>query len=294
MGQTRFSAGATITDADIDRIENLRLEIQRLYAQHDYANAEPVYRRYVAAIERVAPTDTRLAMALQNYGELLRKLHKDTEAAAAEARASAILSSGEGAVLPYALKDWRLGMTLDDFTKLAPPGDPAKIKNVCSCDAGQEVEVLNDEDKSAKIIQCGYWQKGLKDVVGDPFKISVAHIDCSPDFRFVEDGGAYRLFEINVPFFSSDYQAMKRALIEKYGDPKLTKVTKVKTEMGNIFPLTDLIWDNGVSRIKLTNADGSNLGRAKLRYIHRQLYLAYANRINAQRESPTRQAAEDL
>jgi hypothetical protein len=102
------------------------------------------------------------------------------------------------------------------------------------------------------------------------------------------------LYEISIGFFSSNFVDFQRALTAKYGEPTDTKTSKVRTEEGHVFPLTNVIWDNGVSRIKLTNADGDNFGRAKLRFIHRQLFLSYARRVNDARDSKVRRASEDL
>jgi hypothetical protein len=68
----------------------------------------------------------------------------------------------------------------------------------------------------------------------------------------------------------------------------------MRTEMGNNFRLTNLIWDNGVSRIRLSNADGTNTGIAKLVYSHRQLFLSYAQRVNEHRQIPAKRAEKDL
>ena len=296
----QFAPRATTTGPsplDVKQIESFRTAIENCFHQKDYAAAEPIYTQYVALLEKVAPNNEALATALQNYSELLRKLHKEDRAIDAEKQAHAILTHLEGHGMAYGLKEYRLGMSLDDFTKLAPPGlEPTKLKVVCSCDAGQTVEVVNDADKAANIIQCGLWQKGpgATDMVTDPQPITVAGIKCNPDFKFIQDDGVYKLFEISIPFYSSNFADMKSALVAKYGEPASQKVEKMRTEMGNIFPLTNLIWDNGVSKIRLSNADGNNLGRAKLRYLHRVLFLAFSKRINESRHAPVQQASDDL
>jgi hypothetical protein len=131
-------------------------------------------------------------------------------------------------------------------------------------------------------------------MVTDPQPITVAGIQCTPDFKFIQDEGIYRLFEISVAFYSSNFTSMKSALVAKYGEPTSQKVEKMRTEMGNIFPLTNLIWENGVSSIWLSNADGNNVGRAKLRYLHRVLFLTYAKRINESKQVPVQHASDDL
>jgi hypothetical protein len=196
----------------------------------------------------------------------------------------------------FSLKEFKLGMSLDDFSKMAGPigAEPGKVKAVCSCEANQNVENLNAEDQAAKIIQCGFWNKVGDKLEGGPYRMTVAGIQCSPDFRFIEDNGVYRLFEISIAFYSSNFKDMQAALTQKYGPPASEKSLKMTTEMGNIHKATNLIWDNGISRIRLTNVDGNNIGRARMRYIHYRLAAAYNSRVNQNRADPNRRASDDL
>lgn len=199
-------------------------------------------------------------------------------------------------VIAYGLKEFRLGMSLDDFTKSSGPGgsDPLKVKAICSCEANQSIEIVTEEDHMAKVVQCGFWNKQGEQVNAGPYRMTVAGVQCSPDFRFIEDGGVYRLYEISIAFYSSNFKDMEAALVAKYGPPSAEKQEKMKTEMGNLHRVTNLIWDNGVSRIRLSSVDGNNTGRAKLRYIHERLAVAYASRVNDHRSAPTRRASDDL
>jgi hypothetical protein len=284
-----------VSPEEIRRIETLRQDIERAFGSKNYAEAEPFYSQYVAALEKVGIDDSRLATALQNYAALLRKLKKDAEAQTVEIKANAILTRSGAAQLTYGLKEYRLGMSLDEWARLQPPGgDVKKVKGICSCDAGQTVEPLSDDDKRAKVVQCGFWELGPDGSVKGPHSLTVANIQCEPDFRFVEDDGVYRLYEISIAFYNSNFDTIRKALVEKYGEPSGREVEKLKTDMGNNYPLTNLIWDNGVSKIRLTNAEGTNTGRAKLRYIHRVLFLAYAKRVNEVKDTPGKQAATDL
>lgn len=281
---------------DIRRIEALRASIERYFTAKSYVEAEPLYTQYVGLLEKVGADDSQVASAFQNYAQLLRKLNKDEDANAAEIKANAILTRSGVERQAFGLKEYKLGMTLDDFAKIAPPGtDPKKVKSVCSCDAGQSVESVTPEDKDAKVIKCGFWNLAPDGTIAHkPHALSVANIECEPDFRFVETDGVYRLYEISIAFYNSDFDKIKKALIGKYGEPTGQEVEKLRTEMGRIYPLTNLIWDNGVSKIRLANAEGTNTGRAKLRYIHRQLFLAYAKRVTDAKDSSGKQAATDL
>jgi tetratricopeptide (TPR) repeat protein len=277
--------------AEIDR---QRAAIERLYAKGDYVAAEPIYNNYVQLMEKVAPDDARLAYALLNYGDLLERLHKYNESSIVVGRAQEILARHDLQAMPYALKQWKLGMTLDEFAKLPPPDAAGKVKSICSCDAGQTLEQTSAEDKATEVVQCGYWAVSDKAGMTVPYKMTVAGIECRPDFKFIRDDKAYRLFEISLSFFGSNFENMKQALVSRYDKPQEETVENMKTEMGNIFPLSNLIWDNGVSKIKLTNADGTNVGLAKLRFVHRQLMLVCAKRQSEQTSMPVQRAGQDL
>lgn len=289
------SSTRAATAEDLRQIDQYSQQIESLYKAKNYADAEPLYLRYITTLERIAPQSSAYTSALQNYADLLRKLGKEAEAGAIEVKATALITRSQKGDVTYGLKEYRLGMSLDDFAKLGVPAgaDANLVKSICSCDANQNAEILTKSDRDANVIQCGFWQKGKGDV-NVPFKITVAGFQCAPDFRFIQENGIFRLYEINVSLYSSNYGDMKRALEGKYGQPAQTQVEKMKTEMGNIFPVTNLIWDNGISRIKLTNADGTNLGRARLRFVHRQLFLSYAKRVNDAGDSAVKRASDDL
>jgi hypothetical protein len=296
LRSTPFSTPGA-NQSDLIEIERLRLQIEILYKKYDYASAEPLYRAYVALIERVAPDDARLASALQNYADLLQKLHKNSEAAAMIGKAQMVLSRLQSDARPFGFKQYKLGMTLDEFTHLPSPGINTQVKSICSCDEGQALEVLTPEDKVARIVQCGFWL-GEKSQAGKPYRMTVADIECRPDFKFIQgdekSDDPLRLFEISLTFFRSYFDNMKEALIAHYGKPKELRTPYLRTEMGNNFQVQDLIWDNGISKIRLTNVDGTDLTRAKLRFIHKQLSLIYAKRISDEKSLPLKRAEEDL
>jgi tetratricopeptide (TPR) repeat protein len=69
--------------------------INNLAALHDsqgkYDQAEPLYQRALAIFEKVlGPEHSKVAIALENYAFLLRKMRRKTEAAKVENRAKAI------------------------------------------------------------------------------------------------------------------------------------------------------------------------------------------------------------
>ncbi len=60
-------------------------------AQGKYADAEPLYKRALAIVEKaLGPEHPHVATSLENYAALLRKTGRGHEAAKMEARAKAI------------------------------------------------------------------------------------------------------------------------------------------------------------------------------------------------------------
>ena len=60
-------------------------------AQGNYAQAEPLYKRSLAIVEKaLGPEHPDVATALENYADLLRKTKREAEAENLEARAKAI------------------------------------------------------------------------------------------------------------------------------------------------------------------------------------------------------------
>ena len=60
-------------------------------AQGKYVEAEPLLKRSLAIREKaLGPEHPDVAQALENYGDLLRKMDRDAEAEKMEARAQAI------------------------------------------------------------------------------------------------------------------------------------------------------------------------------------------------------------
>ena len=60
-------------------------------AQGQYAEAEPLFRRSLAIMEKaLGPEHPHVAACLENYAGLLRKTNRQSEAAKLEARAKAI------------------------------------------------------------------------------------------------------------------------------------------------------------------------------------------------------------
>lgn len=198
--------------------------------------------------------------------------------------------------IAYSLKEWKLGMSLDDFTRLPlPVGADAKlVKAVCSCDANQTLEVATEDERRAKTIVCAFWSKPSDLVGAAAYRMTVAGVECSPDFRFIEDGGVYKLMEISITFYSSNYKKMQDALTAKYGNPIAARKEKITTGEGNLFESHYLIWDNGVSRIRLTDVDGNNTTRAKLRFLQLRLISAYNARLDQNQAAPTKRASDDL
>lgn len=287
-GQRRASM---LTD-DTTALESYRLLINRYVRENKLGEVEPYYKSYIQLLEKTRADKAQIAGALQRYSELLKKLGRIPESKAAEIKAHGLLT-GEDVRDSYSLKEYQLGMSLDDFVRLPPPVSAAgPVKAVCSCDAGQKVEILTPEDENAGIVLCGYWVAAGPLLT--PHKMTIANIECVPDFRFIMDKGVYRLMEITTSFYSSYFPNMKTALQGKFGTPATNAVNKRRTETGNIFPETMIEWDNGISKIRLRNIDGLTFDKARLRFVHKPLHQIWSKAVQTNQEQPKTNSIGDL
>lgn len=262
-----------------------------------YAEAEPAYIQYLTLLQKSGADDAKLAFEFHNYAELLKKLSMFDQARKAESRAESFRIR---ALRPpvYAFKQYPLGITLGDFCKLPPPPDPegkgAKLKMVCSCDQGQTVERLTPEDKAAGVIVCGLWKEiGTPPVLHSAY-LPVGNTHCTPDFRFINDKGTYRLFEITMSFYSSSYDRFFEALEAKYGAPCDKETEKIQSESFKMWHDERFMWNNRVSTIVLAKMDNRSLERSRLRYLHDKLYQLFLRRLADANRQPTKETVHDL
>jgi len=282
----------SILSDDSTALESYRLLINRYVRENKFAEVEPYYKSYIQLLEKTRADRAQIAGALQRYSELLKKLGRIPESKAAEIKAHGLLT-GEDIRDGYSLKEFHLGMSLDDFVRLPPPvSAQGPVKVVCSCDAGQKVEILTPEDEAAGLVLCGYWVNAGN--LLSPHKMTIANIECVPDFRFIRDKGIYRLMEITTSFYSSYFPNMKTALQGKFGTPASNSVNKRRTETGNIFPETLIEWDNGISKIRLRNIDGLTFDKARLRFVHKPLHQIWSKAVQANQEQPKTNSIGDL
>ena len=93
--QKMFAAAVTAAerfgDDDLRLARSLNNLAAAYAAQGKYAEAEPLYQRALAILEKVlGPDHPDVAAVLSNYADLLRATKRGTEAASLEARAAAI------------------------------------------------------------------------------------------------------------------------------------------------------------------------------------------------------------
>ncbi len=90
MGEQEFGPDHPTTATFLNNLAGL------YQAQGRYAEAEPLYQRSLAIVEKaLGPEHPHVATALENYAALLRETERENQAEAMEARAKAIRAKYE-------------------------------------------------------------------------------------------------------------------------------------------------------------------------------------------------------
>ncbi len=163
---------------------------------------------------------------------------------------------------PFALKDDSLGMMLSEFrAKYYRPLAPGLASKYAP------IEVPRDGGWTYCTQDAPYeWYNRLR-----PYP-TVAGISVEPQFWFFPDGtsGEPRLTRIVIPIKQSDYLDLFIALKTKYNDPSSSSEDVLQNRLGASFTSRKHTWDNGVSRITLTERYGS-IDKGMLEYQHNAL-----------------------
>lgn len=157
---------------------------------------------------------------------------------------------------PFAMRGVQLGITIDEFRKIAIPADGSthKLETWCSNDQlpkGLSIETPS-EDKADGIVDCQWiWQYG-KFPMYFPHFVDIGAGEGPPTFRFIDSGGQLRLFRIELRANNKSHPGIIDALTRGYGAPKQT-TEPFKTQAGGDFTSTTSAWNNGLSTITLTD-----------------------------------------
>ena len=139
---------------------------------------------------------------------------------------------------PYSFKDFKLGMTLEEFNKLTPS------------------ETYKFDDKRFQVYRM--------------IDTTIGGIKCHAFFMFNDYGKGLQLYTINITIQKDDFPSVKDALIHKYGSPVNTsKITK-SNAMGAKFDGEQLIWINETSLISAESI-GAKIDEAYIMFVHSKL-----------------------
>jgi hypothetical protein len=160
----------------------------------------------------------------------------------------------EGAPLPFELKGDRLGMTLDEFkTKYARHVGGMQLPYCSDSSPGQPNPTL----------WCEPWHAaaglvtGRVDLPSENNPPTIAGVKTDNFIYHFVDG---KLFRMTILFDTETFHLVHEAIVKKHGPPQ----KKFDDRM-------EMIWDNGVSTIKLVRGAMRPKKSSSLLYIHNQL-----------------------
>lgn len=178
---------------------------------------------------------------------------------------------------PFAMRGVELGITMAQFRQITPPNDGnrySELQTLCSHDPQGQKVGLSSEDKADGIIECKWFSRDSL----VPYGISEHWVDIgtgkgSPTFRFLEQAGQLRLFQISFYANATYYPGILDALTRGYGAAKTT-VDPFQTLSGSNFTSATSVWDNRLSTITLVQRC-EHLERYCLTYDHAAFAKGY-------------------
>jgi len=202
---------------------------------------------------------------------------------------------------PYDFRGARLGITLGDFKQLAFP-DAGEVAEKYHGTRGAQVELacsgssdpgFNDpkrvyateEFRKANGVKCMYkvppsssgyhsfWDDAVM-MVGTVTSTDVMYL------FYPDESGSVRLGDIIIVANNHGFDSLAAALIGKLGPPTKTSDDDLQNGVGNHFKSTVLLWDNGVSTVKLEQRHGK-ISDMQLSYSNTALSHGFYERIAA-------------
>lgn len=224
----------------------LRAEIIVCYSEHKLEEAAKIFRQMISLMENAKFDNSTIAGTYQSYADLLRTLKNHIEADAAQVKSDEY-SKRAGNPIPYSVKGFRLGMSLDSFRSLPPLAEKNESSRlICSCDKKQSHLQMTEVEHVAKIIRCNYF---MGDSFGSP-SLSIADEKWEPQsFGFIEDHGTYKLYlmQFDVQLIASDFLHLEAAFTKRFGTPVSSKVGQICLDDGTMIPSKTVAYKNGVS-----------------------------------------------
>lgn len=180
---------------------------------------------------------------------------------------------------PYALRGYKLGMTIDEFKALAHPDSAnypgEKIYILCTGDQGATSALAVTEAKSKLgFTYCKYFLKKTTSIGAsyEDAKIMFHGVGLSPKFTFVPtpDSGPKRLGYIFIDNDMRNWDKLYAAYQAEYG--QASEVSKEKMKIGNtVVDKITAIWQNPDSLIFLGQRTDDQIDLVTIDYTHKAL-----------------------
>lgn len=190
-----------------------------------------------------------------------------------------VLMAATGHAEPYALRDYRLGMTIDEFKAMSHPDSAnypsEKIYTLCTGDQGAPPALTATEVNSKLgFTYCKYFLKKTTSI-GQSYedaKITLQTIGLSPKFTFVPppDNGPKRLGYIFIDSDMRNWDKLYAAYQAEYGPA--AEVAKEKIKIGTtVVDKITATWQNPDSLIFLGQRTDDQLDLVTIDYTHKTL-----------------------
>lgn len=203
----------------------------------------------------------------------------------------------------YALRQIKLGMTLDNFRKVDPDGNNVEGPSpedfiVCSRDeiasAHDAFWALNETSLyNVGVTKCAFYYRSSSYVntisntsMGFGTGFGLTKSVKQTYFYFIRPSGAPSayLFRIEADVDPDLYYQVRSGITKKYGTPKVSREA-VQNGFGAMFQNETSVWNNGISRIKLQKYD-FDLLHGEIVYELNQLKSIFDKRIAADNPEP--------
>lgn len=201
---------------------------------------------------------------------------------------------------PYDFRGAKLGMTLDEFKKLPfPDRDDSKramnstpqlrCSDELSGDYLADVHVV-EEYKNAGEVECLY--KMPPDKAAYRFSWEDAYLSVGEGASdgvvylfYTDDAGAKRLGDVGITMNNATFDSLAAGLTTKLGSPTKTEEKDLQNGIGNHFKSVTLLWDNGISTVKLEQRS-AKINEMQLTYTNSALSSDFYKKLVAAKGPP--------
>lgn len=199
------------------------------------------------------------------------------EKAEPQVKPSPPIATPKKAESPYEFKGDQLGMSYDDFKRkhyrTFDAGEPYEVPFVSTKRSVEErkrnpISTLGEEPwhPDANIIGATVTYP-FEDFKDSPHTPTLAKIPAKLHlYSFIDE----KLYKITFLLPHDGYQAVKEAMIYTYKEPSRSESQELQNRFGATFRGDQLLWDNGVSQILLTERLG-NIDTSAVIFLHTEL-----------------------